>query len=244
MEKDNKLTVISIILALICLGILGYIVYFKVNKKVVEPEAKPPVNQQIATATDEPEVVEEKKDLSKETIRKLYAIIGDNPEFRYEDVVTYETLSENVRDSIVLNSLEETCKDTSVYEKEYFLLKYKEIFNVSKESDEGLCKLVDGSYECNRYCSEFGPSVYHEFVKSEIEDGLLVIYETAGHFEYLDDGKIYLKADASDDLAIASFNTIEEFENSSKGYKLPTYKHIFKNNDGKYYWSSSEIVNE
>ena len=81
-----------------------------------------------------------------------------------------------------------------------------------------------------------------KYIKYEELDNLIIIYETVGHFDYHDDGKVYLKADASDELAIASFNSLEEFENSSVSYKLPTYAHTFQKNNDNYYWIMSEKV--
>ena len=99
MEKDNKITIITIILAFICIGILGYIIYFKANNTNENVEEKTIVEEK----NEEKE--ETKEDLTDydELAKNLYKIIGNNPEFRYEEKTTYETLSENVHDSIVLN---------------------------------------------------------------------------------------------------------------------------------------------
>ena len=245
MEKDNKTTIISILLALICLGILGYIVYLKVNQKKVPTEE--PNNNDVPVEKEEKPVEEptEKEVENKkidELVKNLYSIIGSNPEFRYESKVTYETLSESVRDSITLKALDTECKETTIYAKEFFESKYKEIFGKEKIDYEGICNLDGGNYECTRYCSEFGPAIYNKYIKYEELDNLIIIYETVGHFDYHDDGKVYLKADASDELAIASFNSLEEFENSSVSYKLPTYAHTFQKNNDNYYWIMSEKV--
>ncbi len=245
MEKDSKVTIISVLLALICFGILGYIVYLKVNQKnaPVEENKNTPVEEKEEEKTETPEEKEEQnKAKTDELVKSLYSIIGSNPEFRYEDVSTYETLSESIRDSITLNALDNECKEESIYAKEFFEAKYKEIFGKAKPNDEGICNLNGGNYECTKYCSEFGPAIYNKYIKYEELEDSIVIYENVGHFDYHDDGKIYLKSSASDESAIASFNTMEEFENSSVEYKLPTYKHTFKLEDDKYYWVKSELV--
>jgi len=244
MEKDNKLTIITILLALLCLGILGYILYFKANQKPAPVEEKPSVEEttEIEEPKEEEEPVEE--NILYETVQDLYKIIGSNPEFRYEESVTYETLSENVRDSIVINSLDNECKENSTYVKELFESKYKEIFGTEKLLSDGICTLDGGNYQCTKYCSEFGPAIYNKYLKYEILDDLIIIYETAGHFDYHDDGKIYLKENASDELAIASFNSLTEFEASAVEYKLPTYAHTFKKLEDKYYWLMSEKVEQ
>ena len=240
MEKDNKITIITIILAFICIGILGYIIYFKANNTNENVEEKTIVEEK----NEEKE--ETKEDLTDydELAKNLYKIIGNNPEFRYEEKTTYETLSENVHDSIVLNKLSEKCQESISYLKEEFLNVYKEIFNQEKTSDDGLCKLNDANYECERYCLEFDYRVYSKFEKYEKEEDKIIIYEKAAHLDYFDDGKIYLKENADDELSIASFNSLEELNNSELNYKLPTYKHTFIKGENGYYWVSSELVKQ
>ena len=248
MEKSsNKTIVISIFLGLVCIAILGLIVYFKINNKNEQEPVEVPENIETSeqVLTSETKEEPESKENYEEIVKNLYAIIGTNPEFRYTEIVNFESLSESVRDSIVLNSLNENCIETVSYAKDLFLTKYKEIFNQEKTSDEGLCKLDGANYECSRYCSEFGETIYNQFEKYELVEDSIVIYENAGHLDHADDGKVYLKENAIDSEAIASFETTEDLKNSEVQYKLPIYKHVFnKNDDGNYYWVSSESVKQ
>ena len=248
MEKSSsKVTVISIILALICLGILGGIIYFKVHKNDEPKKEKTEEVEKIPEKekpSEEPEEVVEEREEDKKLAEELYLIIGNNPEFRDVEPVNFESLSENVRDEIVLNNLSENCMEETKYNKDIFLNKYKEIFNKEKESEDGYCKLNGNDYECTRYCSEFVEKVFGEFEKYEIVDDNIIIYEKVGHLYYADDGKVYLKESPIDDDAIASFDSVEELKNSEVQYKLPTYKHIFAKSEDKYYWVSSESVKQ
>lgn len=236
MEKDNKVTVISIILALIVIIILGFIIYYKtkpVEEKKEEkvPEVKEPI---VVDNTDYEE-------LSKE----LYQMLGDNPEFRYEEKVTFNTLSESVRDNIVINYLVDSCDEIVVMEKSRFLENYKKIFNHEKESDEGICELKDENYECTHYCSENALKIYKVFDKYEKTEDSIIIYENVGHLDYFDDGKIYLEERAGDsNNVIASFDSLDDLLNTGVTYKLPSYKHIFKKTNDAYYWESSELVKQ
>ena len=244
MEKSSKkVTVITILLALICVGILGGIVYYKVHRKE-EPnkiEENENIKEKEEEKEEEPPVVQENYD---EVVQKLYAIISNNPEFRDEEVVNIDTLSESIRDSIVLNNLSSTCEATKLVDKALFDSKYKEIFNQEKISEEGLCTLSDNNYECNRYCSEFPSRIYNKYEKYELTENGIVIYESAAHLDFADDGKVYLKANAIDSAAIASFDTYEDLMDSTVEYKLPTYKHTFIKGDNNYYWVSSESVKQ
>ncbi len=246
MEKSSsKVTVVSILLALICLGILGGIVYFKLHKKeeVKEPvtneKENEPVNEPVI---NEPE--EEPTDNYENLAKELYAIIGYNPEFRDNEKVTFETLSENVRDNIILNTLSDTCEETKTYDKAIFDAKYKEVFNQEKLNTDGICTVEGTNYECKRYCNEFGEKIFGKYEKYELVEDSIIIYESAGHLDYADDGKVYLKEKALDSTAIASFDTIDDLKDSTVEYKLPQYKHTFAKNGEKYYWVSSESVKQ
>ena len=244
-ESNKKVTVISLFLALVCIAILGFIIYFKVNKKNEDIKENVETIEKIKTETEETKEEEKEEVQDKELINNLYSIIGDNPELREEEPVDYETLSENVRDSIVLNILNDECQETITYDKGIFEAKYKEIYNQDKINDDGLCKLDGANYECTRYCNEFGERIFANFKNSETLDDSIIIYEEAGHIDYADDGKVYLKESAIDSTAIASFETLDDLKNSEVQYKLPMYKHVFaKGEDNNYYWVSSESVKQ
>ena len=118
------------------------------------------------------------------------------------------------------------------------------MLNKQKISEEGLCTLSDNNYECNRYCSEFPSRIYNKYEKYELTENGIVIYESAAHLDFADDGKVYLKENAIDSAAIASFDTYEDLMDSTVEYKLPTYKHTFIKGDNNYYWVSSESVKQ
>lgn len=245
MEKsNNRVIVVSFLLALVCLGILGGIVYFKINKKTEQKPVETKEEEKANDIVEEP--VEENKENEnyEEIATNLYSIIGKNPEFRYADKVTFDDLSENVRDSIVLNNLNESCQENVTYDKILFETKYKEIFNQEKALDDGFCKLNNGNYECTRYCGEYSETIFNKFEKFENIDNSIIIYEQAGHLDYSDDGKVYLKENELDSASIASFDTLDELKDSSVQYKLPTYKHTFAKGDSNYYWVSSESVKQ
>ncbi len=246
MEKSSsKVTVVSIILALVCVGILGGIVYFKLHKK--EEVKEPVTNEKENEPINEPEnneQEEEPEDNYESIAKELYAIIGYNPEFRDTEIVKFETLSENVRDSIVLNNLSDTCEETKTVDKAIFDAKYKEIFNQEKTTADGICTVSGTNYECKRYCNEFGEKIFSKYEKYELNEDTIIIYENAGHLDYMDDGKVYLKEKPLDTTAIASFDTIDDLKDSTVEYKLPEYKHTFAKVDEKYYWVSSESVKQ
>ncbi len=237
MEKDNKITVISIILAIIAVVIVGFIVYYKTTKPAEKPAEKnePQNEEKEEVPNSEPEVNYE------EIAKDLYKILGNNPEFRYGEKTTYETLSETVRDSIVLNLMQEACSEFTSVPKEQFQEQYKNIFNHEKESEEGYCKLNGDNYECERVCNEHSVKIYKVFDKYEKTDDSIILYENVGHLDYFDDGKVYLQANASDSEAIASFDSLDDLLNSTVTYKLPSYKHVFRKIGDKYYWESSEV---
>ena len=246
MEKDGKITVISIFLALICLGILGYIVYYKTNSTIPKPDEKP--NKEISETeekVEEPKESEPTIDV-EEIAMNLYRIIGTNPEFREEDALDFDSLSESIRDSIVISYLknETGCEENLSYNKEYFENAYKKIFNQEKLDNDGICLLNNGEYECNYYCNEFGPSIYNKFENYEIVEDGIIIYEKAAHLDYADDGKIYLKKNGSDSESLASFDSLEEIDDSVLKYDLKTYKHVFNKSEDGYYWVSSESVKQ
>ncbi len=243
MEKDNKVTLISIILALVCIGILGYFIYFKLNKPIVkQPEEKPEKTEEKENTSENNEQVEQVN--YEEIAKSLYAIIGTNPEFRANEIVTYESLPESVRDMVVLNKLSDKCENLINYDKEQYLSEYKNIFNQDKINEDGLCKVINNVYQCERYCDEFNTRIYNKFSHFETEEDKIIIYETAGHIHYADDSKIYLEEHENDSSAIASFDSIDELMNSTVEYKLPTYKHVFEKGETGYYWVSSELVKQ
>ena len=247
MEKDSskKVTVASIFLALVCVAILGFIIYYKVNNKNEEIPKKEDIVEKEPEKEEKKEEEEPVAEKDDDLAQTLYSVIGTNPELRYTELVTYDTLSESIRDSIVMSNLSSTCEDSVTYAKDLFLAKYKEIFNHDKESEEGLCSLNNSNYECNTYCSEFGVKVFNTFKTYEMSGDSITIYEEAGHLDYADDGKVYLKENAIDSTAIASFEKYEDLINSEVQYKLPTYKHIFtKDENGTYHWVSSESVKQ
>ena len=247
MEKSSKkVNILSIFLALICIGILCGIVYFKIHKKE-EPKEPETQEKEEPTEPEEPDNTIEEPELKEnndEIIQKLYSIIGVNPEFRDKELVDLDSLSENVRDNIVLNALTDVCIETVIHDKAIFEAKYKEIFNQDKTLDEGICRLNGANYECSRYCNEFGEKIYSKYEKYELTENSIVIYEKAGHLDYADDGKVYLKENSLDTEAIASFDSLDDLKNSETQYKLPEYKHTFMKNEDNYYWVSSESVKQ
>lgn len=237
MEKDNKVTVISIVLAVIVLVILGFIIYFKTA--TVKEEKK------IDEKTEEKEPIIEDKTDYEELSKELYQMLGDNPEFRYEEKVTFDSLSESVRDNIVINYLVDSCDEAVIMEKTMFLENYKKIFNHDKESIDGLCVIKDDNYECTHYCSENDLKIYKKFDRYEKTENSIILYENVGHLDYFDDGKIYLEEHAGDsNNVIASFDSLDDLLETSVNYKLPSYKHVFKKLNDIYYWESSELVKQ
>ena len=134
MEKDKKAVIISFLLALVCVGILGYIVYFRVyvlkdNKEINKSDE----NQEVVNKTEEDngenqeEIKEEvKNELTNEDVMNLYAILANYPEFRV-DSVNFDTLGENVKDSAVIKYLNSTCIDTVRIDQNEFLDSYEVI---------------------------------------------------------------------------------------------------------------------
>ena len=148
-KKDVKVAVISIILAIICLIILGYIIYIRVNsdsKKKIEDKPQEPIIEDKDPVSEEPK----KPQITEDEVATLYDIIKDFPEFRSYTTVTYVTLNEELKDRIILNKLRPdfVCTDEILFVKELFLTTYKDIFNNEKASDEGICKLDQTNYEC------------------------------------------------------------------------------------------------
>lgn len=240
MEKDNKTTVITMILVLVCLGILGYMVYFKTTRKIEKND------EHIEEIPEE--IEEEKQDestINEELIESLYSIIDANPEFRYGELINYENLSETIRDNIIINRLTTACEEEMAFEKETFLNMYRETFNHEKESEDGFCKLNEDNYECTRYCNQDFNKIVTKYEKYEQENENIIIYEEVGYLDYHDNGQIYLTKNLYDEVFIAIFDSIDELtDDIVDDYELSTYKHTFTKNGDNYYWLSSELVKQ
>ena len=114
---------------------------------------------------------------------------------------------------------------------------------------EGYVKLSKGYYAAIMTRGSMPIHKYNKLIKYEVKDNDLVIYEkvlfTAGisGFEYI------LKTTNSDLSTSLIQPTLGDYDEVRK-YVLNnidsgnTYKHTFKvNNEGNYYWYSSELVN-
>lgn len=251
MEKDKKAVIISFLLALVCVGILGYIVYFRVYVLKDNKETnKSDENQEVVNKTEEDngenqeEIKEEvKNELTNEDIMNLYAILANYPEFRV-DSVNFDTLGENVKDSAVIKYLNSTCIDTVRIDQNEFLDSYKSIFNHDKLSEDGVCALEDDKYKCEVICDNEFISLINKFETAVRNEDFLIIYEKAAHLEHHDDGNIYVKETVDSFENIFTFQSFDEINMDEISSKLPTYKHIFKLDNNNYYWFSSELVKQ
>ena len=247
MEKDRKAIIISLILAAICVGILGYIIYFRVYKikeeKVNNNEINNVVNKEENEDNNE-EIIETPNELTIDEVMNLYNLISKYPDFR-DEFVTYETLTDSVKDQVVIDNLYQgDCMSNMSFTREEFSETYKKIFNQDKINMDGMCLLTDDNYECEFICDDEFKRIVNKYTDYELIDNKLIIYEKAAHLEHHDDGNIYLRENITSNDNIISYANYEEIDIEEILDKLPTFKHTFELNNENYYWLSSELVKQ
>lgn len=242
-KKDIKIAVLSIVLAIICLVILGYIIYVRINSEKIKDKPKEPIINQEDPVIEKPQ---DEIQVTDSLVLSLYEMISKFPEFRLYTPVTYETLTEEIKDKIVLIKLQPNfvCTDELIFVKSTFMTAYKNIFNHEKSSNEGICKEKDGNYQCYVECTEEIVRNVNKYINYKVEDEKIIIYEKYGYLDYLDDSIIYLKPSIDDLETIKSYTSIDEIVIGDIEELLPTYKHTFKRENNNYYWVSSEIVKQ
>lgn len=147
------------------------------------------------------------------------------------------------------------CSAFIYVKEETFKKTVKDMYNIDTikadafNTMESYVTLVDGYYAALSFRGNTPIHKYNKLIKYEVKDNDLVIYEkvlfTAGisGFEYI------LKTTNSDLSTSLIQPTLGDYDEVRK-YVLNnidsgnTYKHTFKvNNEGNYYWYSSELVN-
>lgn len=247
MEKDKRAIIISLILAAICVGILGYIIYFRVYKikeeKVNNNEINNVVNKDENDDNNE-EIIETPNELTIDEVMNLYNLISKYPDFR-DEFVTYESLTDSVKDQVVIDNLYQgDCMSNMSFTREEFSETYKKIFNQDKTSVDGMCLLNADNYECELICDDEFKRIINKYINYELIDNKLIVYEKAAHLEHHDDGNIYLRETIIINDNIISYANYEEIDIDKILDKLPTFKHTFELNNENYYWLSSELVKQ
>lgn len=250
MEKEKRTVIISLILATICIGILGYIIYFRVYKIKEEKIDNEVNNNEINNIVNDDknesneEIIQEPNEITLDEVMNLYNLISKYPDFR-DEFVTYENLSESVKDQIVIDTLYQgDCMSNLSFSKDEFLENYKRVFKQEKTSTDASCLLNDENYECVLLCDDEFVKIINQYSNYELVDNKLIIYEKAAHLEHHDDGNIYLRETITSNDNITSYADYEEIEIEQILDKLPTFKHTFELNNENYYWLSSELVKQ
>ena len=244
METNKKAIFVPVFLALICIILLGYIIYFKINK--LEDNDIPTNNEETKevgneiTNEEEPEEVIE---ITETDVMNLYDLIGNYQKLRSEKVL-FTDLYEAIKDQMVLKYLNVTCAETINISKQQFLEAYYAVFNQNKVMDDGICTLNDDTYQCQVLCEDEYVKIIKKFERYEVVDEQIVIYEKAGHLEYHDDGNIYLRSTDDSLDSIRTYAAFAEIKLEEIVSELSTYKHTFKLNENNYYWFSSELIKQ
>ena len=247
MEKKQSrgLIVLVVILILIVLGLGGYLVYDKVLSK------EEPKNEQIQ---EEPQ--EEQEKLSVLEVEELLKTLPDSFYYDKQDVWNGQLVTiDNIDHKVLLSKAHDyIIESNDKITTETLQNKIKELYNITeiKHQDFLGYKYENGEYTTQRGIGGPGMVTMTKLIDYNIDKGVLSINEKVGFStcgadcyittkQTYNESDILKKIEITEDLNIN--DSTEYFENNLD--KFTTYKHIFKKaSDGKYYWYSSEIVNE
>lgn len=251
-KKNNKgLIVIIVILTVLLLGVVGYICYDKgvFDELSQKEEQKDSENMQKA---------EEK--ISVLEVEKLIKTVP----YSSEDGITYKDpysgsliTIDNINNRLLLEYASRQISDKNQkFDGNPKTLEniLKDNYNIDtvKHQDFLNWKYDGGKYVLYPGGGQSESNLLSKLVDYKIEDGQLVVLEKVGFVMHGDNLTISTDRSSSSNkvIKVVPYDN-EEDDNDPREYfdnnldKFNTFKHTFKKADnGKYYWYSSEAINE